>query len=35
MQTVKKPNEAGSFSIESHIKIFDPATREVYVEKRA
>lgn len=35
VQPVKKPNEAGSFSIESHVKIFDPNTCEVYVEKRA
>ena len=34
-QSVKKPNEAGSFYIESHVKIFDPTTQEVYVEKRA
>ena len=32
---VSKPNEAGSFSVESHVKIFDPNTKEVYVEKRA
>jgi len=32
---VNKPNEAGSFSVESHVKIFDPNTKEVYVEKRA
>ena len=30
-----KPNESGSFSVESHVKIFDPNTEEVYVEKRA
>lgn len=30
-----KPNETGSLSIESHIKIFDPNTREIIVEKRA
>ena len=35
VQPVKKPNESGSFSIESHIKIFDPNTQEVIVEKRA
>ena len=35
VQPIKKPNESGSFSIESHVKIFDPNTSEVYVEKRA
>mgnify|MGYP000521084975 CR=1 FL=1 len=29
------PNEAGSFAVEGHVKIFDPETREVFVEKRA
>ena len=31
----KKPNEAGAFSVEGHVRIFDPATKEVFVEKRA
>ena len=30
-----KPNENGSLSIESHVKIFDPNTKEIIVEKRA
>lgn len=30
-----KPNEAGSFHIEGFIKVFDPNSKEVYVEKRA
>jgi hypothetical protein len=30
-----KPNDIGSLSIESHVKIFDPNTREIIVEKRA
>lgn len=30
-----RPNESGTFSVESHVKIFDPNTQEVYVEKRA
>jgi len=30
-----KPNEAGTFSVEGFIKIFDPNTNEVLVEKRA
>jgi hypothetical protein len=32
---VRKPNEAGFVSVEAHVKIFDPASREVFVEKRA
>jgi hypothetical protein len=32
---VKKPNETGSISVEGHIRIFDPKTKEVLVEKRA
>jgi hypothetical protein len=35
VQPNKTPNESGSFSIESHVRIFDPNTKEVYVEKRA
>jgi len=31
----KRPNEQGSFSIEAHVRIFDPKTREVYMEGRA
>ena len=31
----KKPNETGSISVEGHIRIFDPKTKEVIVEKRA
>ena len=34
-QPVQKPNETGAFSIEGHIKIFDPTTKETFVEKRA
>ena len=30
-----KPNDVGSFSVEGHIKIFDPNTKETFVEKRA
>ena len=30
-----KPNEAGTFHVEGFIKIFDPNSKEVYVEKRA
>lgn len=31
----KRPNESGVFSVEAHVKIFDPNTSEIYVEKRA
>jgi hypothetical protein len=31
----KRPNEAGTVSVEGFIKIFDPATKQVFVEKRA
>ena len=31
----KRPNETGSMSVEGFIKIFDPATKQVFVEKRA
>lgn len=34
-QPAKKPNETGSISVEGHIRIFDPKTKEVIVEKRA
>jgi hypothetical protein len=31
----KRPNETGSISVEGHVKIFDPKTKEIFVEKRA
>lgn len=34
-QATKRPNETGSISVEGHVRIFDPKTKEVYVEKRA
>lgn len=30
----KKPNEMGGFHFEGHIKIFDPETEEVFIDKR-
>lgn len=30
----KKPDEQGSFHVQGHIKIFDPETKEVFVNKR-
>jgi hypothetical protein len=29
-----KPDESGNVRVEGHIKIFDPATKEVFVDKR-
>jgi hypothetical protein len=29
-----KPNEQGSLAIQGHIKIFDPTTKEVFVDKK-
>ena len=31
----KRPNETGAMSVEGFIKIFDPATKQVFVEKQA
>jgi hypothetical protein len=31
----KPPQETGTISVEGHIRIFDPKTKEVIVEKRA
>jgi hypothetical protein len=31
----KRPNETGSISVQGFVRIFDPATKQVYVEKRA
>ena len=31
----KRPNETGSISVEGHVRIFDPKTKETFVEKRA
>jgi hypothetical protein len=30
----KRPDEASGFHVEGHIKIFDPSTNEVYIDKR-
>lgn len=34
-QQQRRPNEQGSFDIQAHVKIFDPQTKEVYLEGRA
>jgi len=31
----KRPNETGAVSVEGFVKIFDPNTKEKFVEKRA
>jgi hypothetical protein len=31
----KRPNETGSISVQGFVRIFDPATKQVFVEKRA
>jgi hypothetical protein len=33
-QSNTRPNETGGFHFEGHIKIFDPETKEVYIDKR-
>ena len=33
--TRKQPDERGSFHVQGHIKIFDPETKEVFVQERA
>lgn len=31
----KRPNEKGAFDVQAHMRIFDPKTKQVYVEGRA
>jgi hypothetical protein len=33
-QSESRPNETGGFHFEGHIKIFDPQTKEVFIDKR-
>ena len=33
-QKPNRPNETGGFHFEGHIKIFDPQTKEVFIDKR-
>ena len=33
-QPAKQPDERGGISVQGHIKIFDPETKEVFVDKR-
>ena len=30
-----KPNDSGAVSVEGHIRVFDPNTNEVFVNKRS
>ena len=34
-QPQKRPNDTGSIGVEGSIKIFDPASRKVFVEQKA
>ena len=34
-QAQRKPNESGIVQVQGHIKIFDPNTGEVFVDKRS
>jgi len=31
----RRPNEVGSVSVQGHVRISDPQTKQVFVEKRA
>lgn len=31
----KRPNETGAVSVQGFVKIFDPVSKQVFVEKRA
>lgn len=31
----KSPDELGGFHLEAHIKIFDPESQEIFVDKRS
>jgi hypothetical protein len=33
-KSTEKPNETGGFHFEGHIKIFDPQSKEVFIDKR-
>lgn len=34
-EPTKRPNETGTLQIDGFVKIFDPNSKEVFVEKRA
>jgi hypothetical protein len=33
--TQRRPNDVGAVSVQGHIRISDPQTKQVFVEKRA
>lgn len=33
--SARKPNDAGTVVIQAHMKIYDPVTKQIYVEGRA
>ena len=33
--STKRPNETGSIQVEGFVRIHDPKTKEIFVEKRA
>lgn len=35
LQKPKKPNEVNSLHVEGFVKIYDPNTKEIYLESRA
>ena len=35
VQQDRKPNDAGTIVVQAHMKIYDPKTKQVYVEGRA
>ena len=34
-QSQRRPNEQGTINVEAHMRIFDPKTKQTYVEGRA
>lgn len=34
-QAPRRPNEQGTINVQAHMRIFDPATKQVFVEGRA
>lgn len=35
LPTPQRPNETSPINIQGHLKIYDPKTNEVFIEKRA
>lgn len=34
-QTIKKPDDRGIVQVDCFVKVYDPETKEIFVEKRA